>query len=385
MAAGIDRRKIAISLVLTSLLAAGCAGLSSAGSTADPDTGADTGGRVIFDSDGDGTVSDGDEPVANAAISRLVVDPAAGLRILPGTPQTTTNEEGRFVLPLGQVIPSGDPGAQVGLSIPLANGRGEGSWHVRSQLDLGSTANVILLNQLPQACPAWDQSDVVPETCPTLALPDLVPIIDREQFDTALRTAADKSAGLLPPDTWFVDTQPDGQRLLRFASLSANLGLGVLDVIAEPGDQGRQQAWQRLWGTDLHYWDRPSGEFIFHPGHEHMHFDAFERYRLLDADGQIVASSDKVSFCLRDSIRVQVGERPSGVFIEAGDTCGVRQQAINPGFGDHYDQFLPDQWIDITGVPAGDYIVEITVDPENLILEADEENNVGRFPVSIPD
>jgi subtilase family serine protease len=40
--------------------------------------------------------------------------------------------------------------------------------------------------------------------------------------------------------------------------------------------------------------------------------------------------------------------------------------------------------VDITGVPAGTYTLELTVDPEDLIFETDETNNVLRVQVTIP-
>jgi subtilase family serine protease len=44
---------------------------------------------------------------------------------------------------------------------------------------------------------------------------------------------------------------------------------------------------------------------------------------------------------------------------------------------------LPGQWIDITGVAAGTYILEIRLDTANRIDEANESNNLGRAEVVI--
>ncbi len=91
-----------------------------------------------------------------------------------------------------------------------------------------------------------------------------------------------------------------------------------------------------------------------------------------------------MSFCLRDSVFVGE-ERPSasGVVFTPDEDCGSTQQIINPGFGDHYHSLLDDQWIDISGVEPGDYTVEVVVDPFDVIVEADETNNMASFEVTI--
>ena len=103
---------------------------------------------------------------------------------------------------------------------------------------------------------------------------------------------------------------------------------------------------------------------------------------MLDAEGTVIASSEKVSFCLRDSVLVVPEREGFQAQFDDGD-CEGQQQIINAGFGDHYHALLEDQWIDITGVEAGEYTVEITVDPLDNIIEIDETNNTGTFPVVI--
>jgi hypothetical protein len=50
---------------------------------------------------------------------------------------------------------------------------------------------------------------------------------------------------------------------------------------------------------------------------------------------------------------------------------------------DLYDLGLPNQWIDVTGIPDGRYWVEAEVDPERRLLEADDVNNVSRIEVAL--
>ena len=52
-------------------------------------------------------------------------------------------------------------------------------------------------------------------------------------------------------------------------------------------------------------------------------------------------------------------------------------QGITPDWADVYDWYLPDQFIEVSGVPDGYYILETIADPDNTLLEADETNNCG--------
>ncbi len=96
----------------------------------------------------------------------------------------------------------------------------------------------------------------------------------------------------------------------------------------------------------------------------------------------MVAGGEKTSFCLLDSRPYDKnlpGAPPSGVYR----TCDSGTQGISVGYEDLYDKSLPDQWIDITDVPNGEYWLESEVDAGNAILEKDETNNIARVKVTI--
>ncbi len=90
-----------------------------------------------------------------------------------------------------------------------------------------------------------------------------------------------------------------------------------------------------------------------------------------------------MSFCLTDLLAVDPPARADGdVFLDLRPfDCGIYEQGINTGFADYYGADLPDQWIDVTGVPSGTYWVKLTVDPEGVLLESDKTNNVVYFAV----
>jgi hypothetical protein len=52
---------------------------------------------------------------------------------------------------------------------------------------------------------------------------------------------------------------------------------------------------------------------------------------------------------------------------------------------DVYDWFLPDQYIEMSGLPDGFYLLETLVDPDDTILEADESNHCGAVYVRLSD
>ena len=143
-------------------------------------------------------------------------------------------------------------------------------------------------------------------------------------------------------------------RLLRFSTESRNVGGG--DVVM----------------------GRPEGNpnFEFQECHGHYHFKGFAAYALKDKAGAVVARGRKVSFCLED-----VSRWDSLAPEDSKYDCD--NQGIQAGWSDIYDGGLAGQWIDITGIPAGDYDLEITINPEHVIDEADYSNNTTIVPVSI--
>ena len=143
-------------------------------------------------------------------------------------------------------------------------------------------------------------------------------------------------------------------RLLRFSTESRNVGGG--DVVM----------------------GKPEGNpnFEFQECHGHYHFKGFAAYTLKDKAGAVVARGRKVSFCLEDVTRWD-SSAPEDFKYDCD------KQGIQAGWSDIYDGGLPGQWIDITGIAAGDYDLEITINPEHVIDEADYSNNTTIVPVTI--
>jgi len=115
--------------------------------------------------------------------------------------------------------------------------------------------------------------------------------------------------------------------------------------------------------------------FYFATCHGHYHIRDFSIYELLDGNG-VVVSNQKGGFCFEDSFKYGGGK-------SNGYDCGF--QGITSGWGDWYYKQLTGQWIDITGVPEGDYTVRVTI---NRIGIFDEGQNrypdVVEAPIHVP-
>lgn len=211
------------------------------------------------------------------------------------------------------------------------------------------------------------------EGCPELELPNLVPILTSsggEDYPPPTETRLD------------VTTNP-GHVLLRFATSTANVG-GLLHVVGGPTEGDTQEIRQFVYGPDV-VLDQRAGSFVYHPEHHHVHVADFVRYELVDASGAVVASSAKVSFCLTDIQTIETSSAlKQALFLDLPPLeCGATEQGINPGHADYYGPQLPDQWIDVTGIPAGDYRLRFTVNPDRALLESRYDDNSVEFPVTL--
>lgn len=119
--------------------------------------------------------------------------------------------------------------------------------------------------------------------------------------------------------------------------------------------------------------------FEYAPCHGHFHINDFSQYELLRADNlSFVVAGHKLGFCFRDNLQYSSGE-PSRGYICAN-------QGITSGWADLYGHQLDGQWIDITGVPEGDYLVRVSINVSGSFDEGqDRYPNTVLVPVHIPD
>lgn len=195
---------------------------------------------------------------------------------------------------------------------------------------------------------------------------------------------------------------------LRFDQVLGNVGDGPLDIRfdrpagAVPQDDEQIPVRQRLRRSDGTVRDVASGDVIWHAIHGHYHFDGFAQSRLwaVDANGDRAgtapaATGGKVSFCIATtSINpLYWGLRgfgpdayPAPDCLEPESTSGGLdhfKQGMSVGWTDEYNWFLPGQFVEVSGVPDGDYILDTTVDPTGRLIERDTANNCGAVRVRL--
>ena len=150
------------------------------------------------------------------------------------------------------------------------------------------------------------------------------------------------------------------RRLLRFDTVVMNSGDGDL-VVGDRSDP-----------------NNPFAEFFeFAPCHGHFHIRDFSVYELLNVDRTLVLAAHKQGFCMEDSLKYDGGK-------SRGFDCAF--QGITSGWGDWYFKQLTGQWIDITGVPEGDYIVRVRINTANTFDEGSNRYvNDVETSIHIPD
>ncbi len=177
-------------------------------------------------------------------------------------------------------------------------------------------------------------------------------------------------------------TQAGHRRLLRFTFTTPNVGDGDL-VVGAPRDHPELFTWgtchghhhfreyadYRLWEPETYAqwlalrWLRPDaapGELL--EAHPHL------------ADGFV--AGHKQGFCVMDV-------RPY-VLTYAGNYWSCSEnQGIRRGWADEYGAGLDGQWIDVTDVHAGVYVLEAEVNPERVFTELDHSNNWAAVVVAV--
>lgn len=176
------------------------------------------------------------------------------------------------------------------------------------------------------------------------------------------------------------ETLPGTRTLLRFTFTTPNVGAGDLIV----GSPETHPEW-----------------FTFGNCHGHAHFKEFSDYRLwtpaqfADYQGFRTASpdamaheileahpalapvrGDKAGFCVID-IRQNAGSLLPPKYL----LCEF--QGISTGWADEYSQGLDGQWIDVTGLAKGTYVLEAEVNAERFYQESDYVNDRAWVAVTI--
>jgi hypothetical protein len=185
--------------------------------------------------------------------------------------------------------------------------------------------------------------------------------------------------------------------LLTFASAVENHGSGPLIVRASRASRASatMSATQLVARSDgTREAVGPAGllRFVRGGGHSHWHLEGFQRFELRTVAGAPLRRDRKTGFCLGDRYDATGTARMPGEPRSAvhRTRCGLGRpdmmsmtQGISVGYGDDYPARLEGQFIDITGLRTGRYVLVQRVDPEGRLLDLHEDNDVASMLVKI--
>lgn len=186
------------------------------------------------------------------------------------------------------------------------------------------------------------------------------------------------------------------QRVLAFDGYLHNVGEGSLDLQGNPQIPG--DVTQRVF--DGERWDEvtsaatPTVRYETDDGHNHFHLIGVAEYALFEQSRRFkIDDSSKVGFCLVDT--EQVEEVVDSFYpIDRYNYCNQDdpestelRMGISPGWRDTYDANTTLQWVDVSDVEPGTYWIGAITDPNNEVVESNEDNNglvysVNTFPVA---
>jgi hypothetical protein len=185
-----------------------------------------------------------------------------------------------------------------------------------------------------------------------------------------------------------------GHRLLRFSTLISNEGVGPLELRGQRSCTSlthcpTMTVRQRIRQSDGSWRSIPTTatmQYAVGDGHHHWHAVGFERYRLwaLGVEDPAPLRAAKYGFCFFDTTRWLSGSsptahyvsRPTGTNPGCGDPKSLKTRVgLTPGWADIYPWDFSGQYIDVTGVPAGEYPLCVGADPAKRFLQASTTND----------
>ena len=199
------------------------------------------------------------------------------------------------------------------------------------------------------------------------------------------------AAGLLPDlrmaqlDDVELERADDGRLLLRFTATIVNVGTGPMELVAALDGAELGRGVQRVYHEGGEFTEVPSAVTFFWAGdgHDHWHARDLQGYRVEALDGSATAVSEKHGFCLFDNAPLDAfeGRAPDSVVYEcpSSEDASTIRMGLSVGWRDIYPATLPNQFIDISDLPAGRYRLWAEADP------ASDERPNGWFVESVED
>lgn len=199
--------------------------------------------------------------------------------------------------------------------------------------------------------------------------------------------------GMLPPKDFSIQSRPRGGRWLRFDSVVVNVGPGVFEAEGRGPVVGDEllDVVQRIQTADGGRTDvaTPATMFFAGDGHDHWHVRDLQDWTIASVNDRAhpLRRGAKTGFCFWDNYRYGSTEpivyHPSTTSACEMRTDGSVPMGLSVGWGDEYPSSIAFQYIDISGLPNGDYVVTLEADLGGEFLEADETNNTAWAEIRI--
>jgi hypothetical protein len=178
---------------------------------------------------------------------------------------------------------------------------------------------------------------------------------------------------------------------LGFRSAVSNVGRGPLTISgrrasADVATMTADQVVERDGAPSQVVSDVGRLRYVVSPDHRHWHLLGFDRYQLRRAGRRAATVSDrKTGFCLGDRYPV-LGHR-LGAELRAPvyrSRCGLGerrlmgiQEGISVGYGDDYAATLEGQYLRLTGLSSGRYVLVHRVNADRRLRELHYRNNAA--------
>jgi hypothetical protein len=200
-------------------------------------------------------------------------------------------------------------------------------------------------------------------------------------------TAILPDLSMLAPTDFRIVTRDSGRKLLRFSTIAVNLGPGPFQLYGfdadGPGGSGAIAIRQEILESDGSFSRHRTSASMFWggDGHNHFHVLGGQKWTLKNLQARAIGRGAKTGFCFLDSYRwvSQAAPRYTGATNVCLLASGRIEMGISPGWGDIYRYDVRYQWVDITGLPNGEYKLKVVIDPPlasgGQFIEADDSNN----------
>ena len=200
-----------------------------------------------------------------------------------------------------------------------------------------------------------------------------------------------------PPTDLYVQ-RGGGRTLLRATSDVRSRGRGPMELRGRRNGPRSMRVHQRIYRKGGGHIDVPTGASLhftevgayfggsYWKVHQLAHFELWSvdrHHRLL----RRVRSGPKLNYCLRDLERTRPGRRSPAYAHYPGCNQNPYQDGItlgtSVGWSDIYPADYSKQWIGVGGL-RGCFAFVMTVDPNSLLYESNENDNTSRRLVHLP-